>query len=107
MSDCRQLEAVVTAHGTRTHYRDSSHWITRARELLISGCHVDHPAKTTFQTADPQSSSTTPAPLVAEHQRRLGPRVSTRQDRVIERRDGGGRSLASRVGIVRKGAQAS
>src|SRR5258708_18424565 len=29
--------------------------------------------------------------LVAEHQRRLGPRVSTRQDRVIERRDAGGR----------------
>ena len=28
--------------------------------------------------------------LVAEHQRRLGPRVSTRQDRVIERRDAGG-----------------
>jgi hypothetical protein len=29
--------------------------------------------------------------LVAEHQRRLGPRVSTREDRVIERRDAGGR----------------
>jgi hypothetical protein len=29
--------------------------------------------------------------LVAEHQRRLGSRVSTRQDRVIERGDAGGR----------------
>ena len=28
--------------------------------------------------------------FVAEHERRLGPRVSTRQDRVIERRDAGG-----------------
>jgi hypothetical protein len=28
--------------------------------------------------------------LVAEHKRRLGPRVSTRQDRMIERRDAGG-----------------
>src|SRR2546427_424331 len=29
--------------------------------------------------------------LVAEYQRRLGPRVSARQNRVIERRDAGGR----------------
>jgi hypothetical protein len=48
VSDARQLEAVVTAHGTRTHYGDSSHWITRVRELLIYGCHVDQPLKTTL-----------------------------------------------------------
>ncbi len=29
--------------------------------------------------------------LIAEHQRRLGSRMSTRQDRVFERRDAGGR----------------
>ena len=48
VSGARQLEAVVAAHRTRTHYRDSSHWIMRVRELLISACHVDHPFKTTL-----------------------------------------------------------
>jgi len=47
VSGARKFEAVVAAHGTRTHYRDSSHWIVRVRKLLISGCYVDHPFKTT------------------------------------------------------------
>src|ERR1700719_2017205 len=29
VSGARQLEAVVAAHGTRTHYSDSFHWIMR------------------------------------------------------------------------------
>jgi NADPH:quinone reductase len=42
--------------------------------------------------------------LIAEHQRRLGPRVSTRQDRVVERRDAGGRDADQHHGVRESGA---
>jgi hypothetical protein len=39
--------------------------------------------------------------LIAEHQRRLGSRMSTRQDRVIERRDAGGHNADQDLALRR------